>query len=185
MAQPYGTKEDPSAFTCDSIRWEGIVAVVPAAMRNVRGSGRFFNRGQRTWPLIAGNSPVAQSCWASASPGDASAAPGSTTLTREFSVSAKNRYGISVAMLRCRLLVQSGDRDQWIARLSLAASEASIAYGWNVKMSVGIEEPCECGDGAAAIAVLPLHIDLVVETKIKQVREAKRYLVSPTDAYPV
>src|ERR1039458_1487626 len=106
-------RSDPKAFTLDgsSIRWESTGPSAPAlrdAPRVARPSAIFFNRGQRTWPLIARNKPVAAGTyWASASPVEALASPGSTPVKQGFSVKAKNMYGVSVVTIGYQFLARS------------------------------------------------------------------------------
>ena len=182
-------RSDPKAFTLDasSIRWERTGPSAPAlrdAPRDVRPSAIFFNRGQRTWPLIARNKPVAAGTyWASASPVEALASPGSTPVKQGFSVKAKNMYGVSVVTIGYQFLAQTagrlGDADRYITRLEIAPNQVELAWGWNVDMTVVIQNPGEYGDAEAPFAVLPAQIQLTIATEIKDLREAKMHLVFP------
>src|ERR1039457_4049825 len=126
---------DPRSLTCDasSIRWErtGPAPALQDAPRNARSSAIFFNRGQRTWPLIARNKPVAAGTyWATASPVEALASPDSTPLRQGFCVRAKNQYGISVVVIGYQFLVQTGGRsgasDHYLTRLEITPDHVEI-----------------------------------------------------------
>ena len=103
------THSDPKALVCDAsgIRWERTWPsgrTAGDAPRTVRPSAVFFNRGQQTWPLIARSKPAAGTYWASASPVEAVASPGSTPFKQGFSVKAKNAYGASVVAIKLELV---------------------------------------------------------------------------------
>lgn len=187
---PFDSSRDSRALTCANAQWERIGPAAPAlpgGLWTACGSVRFFNGGQRTWRLIEKNKPVDQASWASASPADAAPTPSSTVLTQQFSVSAKNLYGVSVVMIRYRFAVQSGRgpeaSDRWISQLSVKPGEPDIALGWNVGMTVVAQEPREYADAGAAIAVLPVKIDLTIETKLKRFEASKLHLVTPTGVF--
>jgi len=150
----------------------------------VRPSAIFFNRGQKTWPLMTRNRPVAAGTyWASASPAGSSLLPGSTPLRLGFCVRAKNQYGSSVVAIGYQFLVQTGGRsgasDQYITRLEIAPAQVDIAWGWNVDMTVVMQNPGEYGEGGASLAVLPAQLELTINTEIKSLRTTKVHMVFP------
>jgi hypothetical protein len=179
---------DPKSFTCDenSIRWEriGPAPALQDAPRNARSSAIFFNRGQKTWPLMVRNKPVAAGMyWATASPVEALASPGSTPLKQGFCVRAKNQYGISVVVIGYQFQVQTGGRsgasDQYITRLEIAPDHVELAWGWNVDMTVVMQNPGEYGEPDAPFAVLPAQLELTVNTELKSLRVTKMHMVFP------
>jgi hypothetical protein len=189
---PFESATDSRALTCGNVQWERIGPAAPAlphGLWTACGSARFFNGGRRTWPLIEKNKPADQASWASASPASAAPTPSSITLTQEFSVSAKNLYGVSVVMIRYRFVVQTGCRqgapDQWIDRCSVVPGGLDIALGWTVGMTAGLQEPREYEDAGAAIAVLPVRIDLTIETKLKRHEASQMHLVTPAGIFSV
>jgi hypothetical protein len=78
---------------------------------------------------------------------EALASPGSTPVKQGFSVKAKNMYGVSVVTIGYQFLAQtagrSGDADRYITRLEIAPNQVELAWGWNVDMTVVIQNPCE------------------------------------------
>ncbi|MGA2197092.1 MAG: hypothetical protein ABSH40_17650 [Bryobacteraceae bacterium] len=179
---------DPRSLTCDGsgIRWErtGPAPALQDAPRNARASAVFFNRGQKTWPLIARNKPVAAGTyWASASPVDGSPSPGSTPLKQEFCVKAKNQYGISVVAIGYQFLVQTGGRseasDRYVTRIEIAPNQVELAWGWNVEMTVVMQNPGEYGEPGAPFAVLPAQLELTVATELKSLRVTQMHMVFP------
>jgi hypothetical protein len=179
---------DPKSFTCDenSIRWEriGPAPALQDAPRNARSSAIFFNRGQKTWPLMVRNKPVAAGMyWATASPVEALASPGSTPLKQGFCVRAKNQYGISVVVIGYQFQVQTGGRsgasDQYITRLEIAPDHVELAWGWNVDMTVVMQNPGEYGEPDAPFAVLPAQLELTINTELKSLRVTKMHMVFP------
>jgi hypothetical protein len=188
MASPFGSETDPKAFMCDDIRWDaigGAAPVLPGTLRSTRASTSFINLGQRSWPLISDNKPAALVGWASACPVGVVPPPGEPGFTREFSVLGRNHFGSTVFHIRYRLAVQAGANGLFIARFHTEPREASIAFGWKVNLTVSTQAPLECGDGGAATAVLPVKLDLVVDTKIKRSQASQSYLVVPKGAFPV
>jgi hypothetical protein len=187
---PFDTSLDSRALTCSGVQWERIgpaAPPLPNGLWTAYGSTRFFNLGRRTWLLVEKNKPVTQASWASASPADIAPGSGSTVLTQEFSVRAKNYYGVPVVTIRYRFGVQAGSEtgasDRWIGQLSVAPGELSVASGWNVSMTVLAQEPREYPDAGATIAVLPVKIDLAIETKMKRHDASKMHLVVPTGVF--
>jgi hypothetical protein len=178
---------DPRSLTCDgnSIRWEqtGPAPALQDAPRNVRSSAVFFNRGQKTWPVIARNKAAAGMYWASAGPADGSATPGSTPLRQGFTVKAKNQYGISVVTIGYQFAVETGGRtgasDKHITRLEIAPVQVELAWGWNAEMSVAIQNPGEYGEPDELFAVLPAQLELTVSTELKSLKASKMHMVFP------
>jgi hypothetical protein len=78
---------------------------------------------------------------------------------------------------------ETGPSDRWIGQLSVAPDELSVAAGWNVSMTFFAQEPREYPDAGATIAVLPVKIDLTIETKMKRHDASKMHLVVPTGVF--
>ena len=181
---------DPKSLTCDEkgICWEQTgpaEAAMREAPRSVHTSSIFFNRGQRTWPLITRNQPVTSGAyWASASPADATASLAWTPPKLGFCVRAKNQYGISVVAISYQFVVQtgggSGDSARYITRLEIEANQVNVAFGWKVDMAVAIQSPGEYGESGEPFAVLPVRFDVTVETEIKSLTDSKMHLILPS-----
>ena len=185
---PSAQAAEPKSFTCDasSIRWEPSGPPAPPlrdAPRNPRPSGIFFNRGQKSWPLFARNKPATGVYWASACPVDAMLSPGPPPFPRSFSVRAGNLYGITDVTLGFQFLLQTGRRSEnpgdYITRLEISPDRVNLAWGWNVDMTVVIQNPAEFGDPAAPSAALPVQLQLTIETEIKTLQDTKVFMVFP------
>lgn len=182
---PLDPKLDFKAFTCASMKWDRMGAPAPPSPNGLwtaSPSSRFCNSGRRNWPVIEKNKPVSQSAWASAGPAGSTPGSGSTAIAQDFSFDAKNCYGATVVSLRFRLEVQAGatgKTDRWIAQFSVAPGELNVASGWEVSMTVLVQEPCEFVDAGVTIAVLPVRIALAIQTKLKSQDASDTYFVTP------
>ena len=110
-------------------------------------------------------------------PGDSQASPTATPLILDFIVRAKNYYGSPAFAIGYQFRVRSSDR--YIDRLEIVSGKVEVASGWSVNLRVSIQEPRECGDLDAPIAVLAAQFFLVAETKLKALRENKIHTVFP------
>ena len=186
----FDTFPQPTALRYAKVQWEqlGPAAIaLPNGLWTPVGSDGFFNGGRRNWALVEKNKPVDQASWASASPAGAAPTPTSTALKQEYSVTVKNLLGVTVIAIRYGFTVQTArgaaPPDQWISRLIVSPGTVDIAYGWNVGMTVVVQEPREYDSAGAAIAVLPVTIELAIDTKLKHSEESKLYLVTPVGVF--
>lgn len=186
-----GLQDDMRVLTCDGIQWErlGPAVMVPNALWGGRDSALYFNFGQRAWSVVQNNKPQPEAAvyWASACPRGEGASPSCPQLTTEYALGARNYLGTPVLKVRYAFLVQpggpAGSSGQWISRVSVEPREVSTAWGWSVGLEVVTEQPREYGEAGAALAVLPVRIAVVAETKIKQLRDSRLFLVAPSGVF--
>ena len=96
---------------------------------------------------------------------------------------AKNQYGISVVAIGYQFLVQTGGRseasDRYVTRIEIAPNQVELAWGWNVEMTVVMQNPGEYGEPGAPFAVLPAQFEFTVATEIKSLRVTQMHMVFP------
>jgi hypothetical protein len=200
MHPPFGARQDTRSLACYGITWERISPAPDAPFPAARTARHFFNPGVRTWSVIVRNqpNPGTDQFFAAAIPIGTPSPEAGEQKTYDFAIVAKTQFGGRALRVGYSLVVQAGTTVsghtassapgppvQWIKRVDIVPAEVSVAWGWSFGMSVVVSDPLEYADGLSPAPVLPIQLDVVLDTAAKQFRESRTHVVCPKGVYVV